>query len=183
MGNSQSNGQRGGSRNHTIKLTEVLLEHVAPPVRVTLEGGKELSAMLARMLEEAHRAWPAWELDPEVFMAHVARHVTLEVGPGALNGPGLYLAAACLQGVPEAVAALDKLIDGQAAQMLRMMDATRVSRESLIEQVRQRLLEGSEGKQPRIASYSGIGSIESWLRAAILRVSFNRIRDVPRKKA
>lgn len=110
--------------------------------------------------------WPGVDLDPAVFARWRADH------PDSSDDHQgeLYLACACAAGVPAALAAFEREFLTQVDAYLRGVRAT----PDLVDEVRQELRERLfAGERPRIADYSGKGSLGAWLRVAAIRVASN----------
>jgi RNA polymerase sigma-70 factor (ECF subfamily) len=133
-----------------------------------------LERLLADVLRAAGAAWPTVELEPSVFIAHLARHlpegVPLETALRQMNTDDLYLACACAQGDPRALAAFE-------SHCLGVVDSA-VSRHGVgsdvVVEVKQAVRERalvSESGPPRIASFSGRGDLRGWVRVMATRES------------
>lgn len=85
--------------------------------------------------------------------------------PGALHLEDLYLALACRNGDRHALIAFETLLAD--LRVLRGIPAS--DRDELLQRLRTRLLVADGDTPPRIASYNGHGTLDSWLRTAALR--------------
>jgi RNA polymerase sigma-70 factor (ECF subfamily) len=85
-------------------------------------GVNDLGVRLAALLAAVRRVHPRVPLDPEVFVRHLARHrpedVPLDDWLGQVRADDLYLACACAEGVPVAIAALDAQYRPQVGSFL-----------------------------------------------------------------
>jgi len=144
--------------------------------RPTLAAVSE--AELTALVAAAKQAWPAVGLDDATFVAHLAERLPdgddATRALGAVHASDLYLACACAQRNPEAIAAFERTqlgrIDGAVAQIDAAPD--------FVDEVRQRLRERLlVGTHPRIASYSGSGGLAGWVRVAATRVALNLVRE------
>jgi RNA polymerase sigma-70 factor (ECF subfamily) len=134
----------------------------------------KVERLLAEVLRSAGAAWPTVELEPSVFIAHLARHlpegVPLETALRQMNTDDLYLACACAQGDQRAIAAFE-------SHCLGVVDSA-VSRHGVgsdvvveVKQaVRARALV-SESGPPRIVTFSGRGDLRGWVRVMATRES------------
>jgi RNA polymerase sigma-70 factor (ECF subfamily) len=129
-----------------------------------------VSPELQRLFDEGRAAWPALELEPEAF----ARLVAAE---GVSHGADLFLACACAQGDPRALAAFDERYLSQAGAILG--DRVRGPQDLLetLQAVREHLFVGGHGEPPRIATYAGKSSLRRWVRVVVLRVESNLRRQ------
>jgi RNA polymerase sigma-70 factor (ECF subfamily) len=128
---------------------------------------------LARALYVRGRdAWPAIALDEERFVAYVlARARAAELA--AVNAPDLFLACACLHGLPAALDAFERRVLARVGAFVARVDATREFVDEVTQVLRVKLLTG----EARIAQFSGRGALDSWVCAAALRTALNLKRD------
>jgi len=118
------------------------------------------------ILAEAMSRWPGIDLDPAVYTRWRDDHPDHSDD----HGDELYLACACAAGVPAALAAFEQHFLTQVDVYLRGVRATPDLVDEVRQELRQRLF---SGERPRIADYSGKGSLGAWLRVAAIRVASN----------
>ena len=104
----------------------------------------------------------------------------------SLSLPDLYLACACAEQVPAALALLEASCLAPLGRVIAQIDPSPAFVDEVLQQVRERLLcveanqravgQGAP-RRPRIASYQGVGSLRRWVRAAALRVALNLRRS------
>ncbi len=137
---------------------------------------------LGAAIAEARRRWPAVELAPDAYLAHVAARLppsppAVELALDALRLPDLYLACACGAADPAALAAFDHAFLAGDAR----------TSDDLKQQLRQKLFVAAPGgPAPRIALYAGRGELGRWVRAAIARLAIDEARasrEVPTEDA
>jgi RNA polymerase sigma-70 factor (ECF subfamily) len=156
-------------------LSETFFQHAPPQTRARLAAVPDLEGKLAALVAEARAAWPGLELPTPDFVRHLAERFP-DAGPGpaallALRGADLYLALGCARGDPVALAAfLARFLPGIAVAVARM-DLPPGGAEEVRSQLEKRLLVGEPGAPPKIADYSGRGSLAGWLRAAAVRTA------------
>lgn len=92
----------------------------------------------------------------------------------------LYLAAACLAGEPVAIAEFHRRYLSDIGPYLGSL-ASSVDLADVSQQLAVRLLVRTEGAPPRLAEYSGRGSLEGWIRIAASRLALDTVRG--RKRA
>jgi RNA polymerase sigma-70 factor (ECF subfamily) len=132
---------------------------------------------LSSALEEARRAWPGIDVEPDAFMSHL----TALAGDDGLDGlhfADLYLACALGRGDTRALDALERRYLVQVDRWLAGQRTT----PSLVEEIRQRVrvrVLVPDGGPPRILQYAGRGPLAGWLRIVTLRVADNLRRDEP----
>jgi RNA polymerase sigma-70 factor (ECF subfamily) len=126
-------------------------------------------------------AWPGLALDRAAFAAYAAR---LDPQAPARYPADVYLAAACLAGDREALAAFDRELEVAARGAIRSIDAS----EAFLDEARQRLrasLLVGDGERPRIADYAARGPLRAWVGVAAVRTALmmrrsqQRAREVP----
>jgi RNA polymerase sigma-70 factor (ECF subfamily) len=132
----------------------------------------DLSKRLADQLAEIAAEWPGVPLDPDRYVERVAAAVTRRVDEPVrrvietMPAADLYLAAACTEGDPAALATFRaELLPGlrQALGTLALPPAT------IDETVQRVLVILFVGDAPQIAGYTGRGRLRSWLRSVGVR--------------
>ena len=93
------------------------------------------------------------------------------------DGADLLLATACLAGDPRGLAYLEALLVNEVRRAVSPLDNTRVLVDEVTQLVRERLLM----PPPRLADYSGQGSLASWIRAVAVRIALNAKRPGARE--
>ena len=125
------------------------------------------------ILAQARTAWPQLTLDEAGFAAHVARYLP-GAGGAALHAGDLFLAWACAQGDPQALAEFDRLfVAVETPRAVAHLKLPASTQDELKQLVRQRLLVSEGGRPPRIAEYSGRGPLSTWVRVATVRTALN----------
>jgi RNA polymerase sigma-70 factor (ECF subfamily) len=119
-------------------------------------------------------AWPKVALALDRFAAHV--------GDRSLRfAADLYLAAACLEGNPAAIAAFERDMLASARKAIEAIDSSPAFVDEALQRLRESLLVGG---QPRLSSYAGRGALRAWVgiagarHALMLRRSQKRAREV-----
>lgn len=125
-------------------------------------------------------AWPEVELARERF-AELAGPLGAEAL--ARHPADVFLAIACREGDPEALAAFEHELRGAAVGPIRSIDDNRGFVDEACQRLRASLLVG-DGDRPRIADYAGRGPLRAWVgvsavrTALMLRRSQQRAREV-----
>jgi RNA polymerase sigma-70 factor (ECF subfamily) len=147
------------------------------------EGREILEQDLQRLVHDAAAAAPGVRLDPERFIAHVARWLPLDRPPqealAALRLDQLYLACAAAEGQAAAIAKIEQHHFDRAAAALRSLGS--VADEAL-QRVREHLFVARPGRLPKIADYAGRGELAGWIRTTAMREAFHLLapsREVP----
>jgi RNA polymerase sigma-70 factor, ECF subfamily len=131
-----------------------------------------IERLLAEIMRSAQAAWPTVELAPELFIAHIARHlpegVPVETALRQMHTDDLYLACACAKGDIRAIAAFDThCMSVVESAVSRHRVSSDVAAE-VKQLVRERALVGDSGP-PRIAGFSGRGDLRGWVRVMATR--------------
>lgn len=119
---------------------------------------------------------PDWISDFEARWPGVAVPSGVLPRPG-VEGPDLLLAAACVAGDARALAYFDELLITEVRRAVLPLDTTNALVDDVTQLTRERLLLAP----PRLAEYSGQGSLASWLRAVAVRLALNAKRPGARE--
>jgi RNA polymerase sigma-70 factor (ECF subfamily) len=125
-------------------------------------------------------------LDPADLTAHLARHLPPDADAVAhfqsLVAADLYLACACLQQLPGAVAAFDAHYLSRVPAFVGHIDASTQFTDELRQLLRERLLvRRGDDEEPRIARYSGRGALMVWVRVSAVRAALDQ-KEHPNEK-
>jgi RNA polymerase sigma-70 factor, ECF subfamily len=137
---------------------------------MTERAGPELAALVAR----ARRAWPELLLDDARFAAYLAAR---RDGDDAPHVEDLYLACACVDGLPRALATFDERHLSTVPRYVLRVDRSPAFADEVRQRLRERLFLGSDGERPRLASYSGRGPLATWVKVAAIRLALNLRRS------
>ncbi len=145
-------------------------------------GSASLEAALAVVCERARAAFPAVQLETPRFAAFVRSRLESAEDPvvalGKLHVEHLFLACACGQGDPAALAELDRSFFPQLdGAMIRAGVGAQL--DDVKQRVREKLLASTEGRPPRILDYGGRSDLLPWLRAVAVRTAIDVIRVTP----
>lgn len=148
-----------------------LLERYQPQSR-----DEPLADALATLVSAAQAQWPLVRLDEGVFAEHLRAKAS---GPlEQVRGPELFLACACLAGDAAALAAFEQQFIAGVDKAVMGVDPSRSFIDEVRQRVRERLLVGAS---PKLAEYSGLGSLQAWTRTVALRLALNHKRDGARE--
>jgi RNA polymerase sigma-70 factor (ECF subfamily) len=139
----------------------------------------ELESLLAEMVEQGRKRWPALALADEPLVTWLgARAKTIEA-LRAIHAEDLFLAAACAHGVRGALAAFDEecLRSRGLAAALRRIDPSPAFADEVRQTLREKLFVPAPGQ---IALFSGRGNLGTWIRVAAVRLAL-RMRG-PRER-
>ncbi len=141
----------------------------------------ELGHLLTRVWQEARAKWPTVELAPELFVRHLAERLPIKAPADPIglllermHMADLYLACACLHGIPAAIEAFELHYLSKLRKLLvhRKLSASGLDESRELTRVKI-LVSPSEGP-PKIAEYNGQGSLLGWVRAIALRISIRQ---------
>lgn len=156
-------------------LAIIFLEHARGPER----GAVPFDA-IERAIEDHFRAgvlaWPGVELAKDEFARHVGQRFEGEdllADLQALRGAEMYLARACVGAAPAALHAFEAAFLAQVPVFLARMAPTPELIDETKQALREKLFIAKDGEPPKIASYSGRGSLATWLRVAAVRAALN----------
>jgi RNA polymerase sigma-70 factor (ECF subfamily) len=135
--------------------------------------------------ERGRAAWPELAVDDGRFAEFVAARlagedgVEMGVGDGVedLHVEDLYLACACLDGLPRALAAFDACHLGTVARQLARIDRSPWFADEVRQRLRERLLVGDADEPARLMGYSGRGPLGVWVKVAAVRLALNLRRN------
>jgi RNA polymerase sigma-70 factor, ECF subfamily len=164
-------------------LRDVFVAELGPAgERLAGAGGSDLPERLADVLAHARRTWPGLTPDAHDFVRCLARGVQGHEDPaaalGQLHAADLYLARACVQGQPAALAAFDQQILRPLEPALAAIDPQPAFADEVRQVLRQRLLVAEPGQSGKLATYVGSGPLSAWVRVAAVRVGVELQRRV-----
>lgn len=124
-------------------------------------------------------AWP--DITIEGGEAAFLQYVESRRHPGAilssLHAEDLYLTYACAHGCEAALRAFDRRYLSQVDHFVPPGDRSPAFLDELRQVLRDKLLVGRDGAPPKIAGYSGRGSLQSWVRTAAVHAARNLHRS------
>ena len=127
------------------------------------------------VFEAARAAWPTLALEEEVFAGWLRVHV--RAGDGVRHAADLYLACACVHGVPGAADLFEREVMSCMPVFLRRFHLDAAALDEICQRVRERLLVSAAGEPPRLAAYSGRGPLQAWVRVVAVRAAVDALRS------
>jgi RNA polymerase sigma-70 factor, ECF subfamily len=124
------------------------------------------------LVARAHAERPAGWVRDDVFLAHVRGLVSPQEFP-TVQAADLYVACACRHGVTEAIEVLEREHFARVREFAASIDTRPEFVQEITQRLRTRLLTGDP---PRIATYSGRGSLGGWIRVAAIRLARDLVR-------
>jgi RNA polymerase sigma-70 factor (ECF subfamily) len=149
----------------------------------------DFGAALGGAFAAARAAWPGVDVPAEAFVLFFAAKVpaggAAERALVELCTADLYLACACVRGDARAIARLDELVTSVSDRAAARLGASPERALEVRQRVRERVLmpradPGGGPPAPRLASFSGRGSLRAWLKVVAVReavVLLRRGRD------
>jgi RNA polymerase sigma-70 factor (ECF subfamily) len=168
-------------------LLQRFVASLPEPARTAFEASDELEAQLGALVEQAAQsrqtraeaapraraAAAAAALDAGDFVAAIAQRLPDDATSRALGqvrADELELALACGAGDNDAIAALERRYFGEVEGALARLRLDRARLDEVKQSLRASLFVGADGKPPKIASYSGRGSLGRWLCVTAVRI-------------
>lgn len=147
----------------------------------------DLEATLATRHERAAKAWPNVRVEAVAWARYVGERVPVTddvlTALARVETDDLYLACACADGDPVALAAFDAhllpTIDGAVRRIGRSDEFVT----EIQQRIRHRLFVQDDNDRRRILDYTGQGALRNWLRAAAVRLALNLKKSVGREDA
>lgn len=167
-------------------LTEAFLAGLSELNRPPWGAVQALETKLAAFIAACQAAWTALDVDPRVFLRHVAACCPEGQPPDPafpfLNGPDLYLAVACVSGNAAALSSFEQQYLRHVPNMLASLKPAPDLVEEVQQQLRVQLLAAPPGDLPKLAEYSGRGALIMWLRSVSVRTALNLLNRADYRK-
>jgi RNA polymerase sigma-70 factor (ECF subfamily) len=168
----------------TTSLVRPFLDAAPVGVRPALAAITDLDRRLWAIVAEGRAAWPQLPVDATAVVEFVARQTTPDLAEAALEGlrpADLYLACACAQRLPAALAVFDRDYMREVDVALQRMRVGPPRLLDIKQLVRQRLfVGGGTTGQPtsagKINEYGGRGDLRRWVRSVAVRTCLNELR-------
>lgn len=148
-------------------------------------GTPAQAALLVQARNAAHARWPALAVPEGTFARRLASVVEVaSPAPGSLaelRPTEQFLVAACLSRLPGAVEALETHAFGLVAAVSSQFSSV-LSRDEFVQDVRSRLLTSATDAAPRLALFTGLTSLERWIRIMAVRVGLDTVRSAQRRQ-
>jgi RNA polymerase sigma-70 factor len=147
--------------------------HFAPPPE-----GAELTRQLTQAWESAHEQWPGVAISAELFVKHLAERLPTtppqsSVAPllEQMSLAELYLACACLQGMPSAIECFERHYLAKLPGLLRSSKLANATVDEVCQLARVKFLVPSSEGVPKLAEYTGRGALMNWVRVTAVRIA------------
>lgn len=149
-----------------------------------LPDSDELALILKRIWDAGSSKWPEKKLTPSVFLAHLGYHARRSADVGeflsGVHAEDLYFSTACMAGDEHALVMVTELYRREIAKVIARKP-TSIERVEIEQEVRCRLFVADLDKLPRIASFSGRGRLQAWLRVVVTRTIVDMVRGTSKR--
>jgi RNA polymerase sigma-70 factor (ECF subfamily) len=152
----------------------------AVPTPTTSASDRE--AALARAVTRGAAAWPELAVAPAAFRDYLMARIADDVAAlDAMAVEDLYLACACVQGDPAAIASFtDRFVRVSVAAAARSRRGA-LAVDDMLQQVLEKLLAPRGEQPPRLAEFSGHGGLRAWVRVTVVRAAIDLERAQARR--
>lgn len=162
-------------------LRDAVLSAVPASERERLAAVADWSGELERAVECA-RSKLGFALDPCAFGTHLVELLRnadhpLDEGLTKLDLEGVYLALGCARGDKRALAAFERRFAADIERAGQRLRGTAMTMDEHRQRVRERLFVPKGQRAPKIATYTGRGSLRSWVRTIAVRSMIDAARS------
>lgn len=138
----------------------------------------EVDAQVRAQWEGAQAAWPEVGLPLETFAEYLAARRTAGGAPLQPERVAeLYLACACVKGLPAALAAFERRFLVQVPAFLGRLALPESTVTEIKQLLRAKLLVSTETGLAKISEFSGQGAMLGWLRVVAMRTALSLLRQ------
>jgi RNA polymerase sigma-70 factor (ECF subfamily) len=166
------------------ELEQLFLDKLNPELAAEARGLVGLGDRLAAFEDRGRQAWPqlalgrgsmTWALTQRLERSPPRKG--LEDWLEHVQAEDLHLALACAQGVVGAIEAFEATYKADLDRMMHRYQGPNMSREELLQRLREKLFVGSQKRGPKIADYAGQGYLQNWLRVTGARTFIDILRS------
>jgi RNA polymerase sigma-70 factor (ECF subfamily) len=149
--------------------------------RAAFQALPDGEARLDAALDEPGKAWNAAWMSRDDFAAEIAARLDRDRESVAsfwehLHAADLYLACACARGVTGAIEAFEQTFGGEIGRTARRFERRGLGADDLHQLLRNKLFAAQDGEVPKIASYTGQGFLQNWVRVTTTRTFIDATR-------
>jgi len=138
-----------------------------------------IAARLSAAATDARGRWPGLGACDEPFGDAVAARIEGEPDVAEalarLALADIYLVAACLHGDRGALAAVERIVRGEAERAAAKL-AAGPSADDVAQELLVKLLVAADGRAAKLAAFGGHGALHAWLRVAAIRTAISMTR-------
>ncbi len=139
-----------------------------------------VDARLEEIGDEAQTAWPQLRPPSADFFGHLATVLPegdeLSLALERVRAADLFLSFSCLGGDPRGLRELEHRHFAELPRALHKVVGADVPLDDVLQQVRERVLLGSDRRDPALRRYGGRGPLGGWLRVMATRVAIDNTR-------
>jgi len=135
-----------------------------------------MRADIDTLAERGRRAWPGLRVADERLRAFLAARVPDDLPAEDVRAEDLVLACGCAAGDSVALAAFLSVFDPHVRAVLGRLTASATLREEASHQLAAHLFVAAPGAEPRIAGYTGRGSLLAFVRVTAVRLALGLVR-------
>lgn len=162
------------------QLVDPFLAKLPEALRPAYAAMPNLEELLGDMVASALAAWPQIAVSAPDFLGFVAARMPVGQGPdealGGLFVTDLFLACACARRDRRALEAFERDYAGEIARGVSSMAGDELRGDDFKQEVRNKLFVGKAPAGPKIAEYSGRGSLRRWVRITARRTYLDMMR-------
>jgi len=152
----------------------------ALPAGVAVDEDVAVGAWLDQAFAEAHAAWPEVKLDGIAFARHLGRHARADGQWRDIDATDLYLARACVDGMPKALQLFESRCLSDVTKAVLQLGLGAADSDDVLQRVREKLFVRGAATEPLIARYGGRGSLRAWVRSIAVRTAIKDMRGAAR---
>lgn len=148
------------------------------------QPSSELDVALAAYVEAARAVWPEFGLDPFDFVRYVAERAADGQVPPLRHAADLWLACACVQGVPSACTCFLREHEPLMNRIMSRRGAASDMAADVRQALAERLLVGdpAAGRHAKIGDYKGQGALRHWVATAVATTLASEQRAAGRRR-
>ena len=159
-------------------LVEALLARAPDPLAEELRSTSSLATLLEAHVLAGRAAFPKLLVGNAEWVEFLVRHLRpgeVEAQLSSMRAADVHLALACASGSPAAHAVLDARLRAVTGQALTGIRLGPIPPSEVLQVVRTKLLVGEAGPG-KLATYSGRGPLDGWLRVTLARDALSMLR-------
>lgn len=134
-----------------------------------------ISDDLLSLVLRAEAGWPEFRLDRATFASYLAERVGDALEDA--HPTDLYLACACAGGNAKAMAVFEGAYMADVRRAVGRIDMPPDAADDVVSALREELCFGVADRPPKLAKYSGRGSLRGWLRVTATRMALKAVRS------
>lgn len=137
-----------------------------------------VDAQVKALWDSARSVWPEVELPLEPFAEYLAaRSGAGSTAPAPERAAELYLACACVRGLPAALSAFERRFLVQVPAFLGRLALPESTVTEIKQLLRAKLLVSTETGSAKLSEFSGQGALLGWLRVVAMRTALSLLRQ------